>query len=127
VVYLTVEDVARINARFIGPDGLMELGLLESAVFRPLTTVGGYDAYPTLHAKAAALFHSLTRNHAFVNGNKRTAVVAVGAFLWLNGYRLTLPWRKMVALATDTAEGMLDVDAIAKKLEAGTEITVGFP
>ncbi|WP_155769446.1 Fic family protein [Mycobacterium asiaticum] len=49
------------------------LGLLESAVLRPQATTFGDDAYPTTHEKAAALLHSLTRNHPFVDGNKRTA------------------------------------------------------
>jgi death-on-curing protein len=43
-------------------------------VHRPQTTVGGADAYPDVHSKAAALFHSLIRNHAFIDGNKRTAL-----------------------------------------------------
>ncbi|MDP9185308.1 MAG: type II toxin-antitoxin system death-on-curing family toxin, partial [Actinomycetota bacterium] len=81
----------------------------------------GGDTYPTVHHKAAALFHSLTRNHAFINGNKRTAVLAAATFLKLNGYRLLLSDSDMIMLATDTAEGALDVPDIAKRLVEGTE------
>jgi death-on-curing protein len=121
VIYLTAEDVIRLNERFMGPGGLMERGLLDSAVGRPHTTLGADDAYPTVHDKAAALFHSLTCNHAFINGNKRTAVVAAGTFLKLNRYRLLLTDEEMITLATDTAEGDLDVHDIAKRLDEGTE------
>jgi death-on-curing protein len=121
VIYLTAEDVIRLNERFMGPGGLMDPGMLASAVGRPQVTVAGHDAYATVHEKAAALFHSLTRNHAFINGNKRTAVVAAGAFLKLNGYRLLLSSKDMIWLATDTAEGALDVPEIAKRLDEESE------
>ena len=53
-----------------------DVGLLESALGRPRATVFGDDAYPDLHTKAAALLHSLARNHALVDGNKRLAWAA---------------------------------------------------
>jgi death on curing protein len=121
VIYLTAEDVLRFNERFIGPGGVMDRGMLDSAVGRPRASYGGQDAYPTVYEKAAALFHSLTRNHAFINGNKRTAAVAAGTFLKVNGYRLLLSNDELITLATDTAEGALDVPDIAKRLAEGTE------
>jgi death on curing protein len=63
-------------------------GMLQSAVARPKASVFGEDAYPTLDDKAAAMLHSLARNHAFVDGNKRTAWAAAWAFLRLNGIDL---------------------------------------
>ncbi len=74
--YLTVEEVSQINADLTGADLLRDAGLLASAVGRPSQTVFGEDAYPDLYTKIAALFESLACNHAFVDGNKRTAVVA---------------------------------------------------
>jgi death-on-curing protein len=115
--YLTVTDVAYFNERIVGPGLLRDFGLLESAVFRPQTTVGGEDAYPDLVTKAAALFHSICRNHAFVNGNKRTAVVALVVFCRLNGAVLEAEDGELVGLATDTAAGFLDVGAIAEQLK----------
>lgn len=116
-VYLTVDDVLTIHTRDVGPDLLGDFGLLESAVLRPQTTIGGYDAYPDVHAKAAALLHSLARNHAFFDGNKRIAVAAAAVFYMLNGYRLVVDAGELVALAIDTAEGIADVQSIAGRLK----------
>lgn len=116
--YLTVGEVAEINERLLGPDRLSDFGLLESAVMRPQQTVFGSDAYPDVHSKAAALLHSLARNHPFVDGNKRTALLAVTLFYGLNGWRLRMDSTSAVALMVDVAEGLLDVPAIAGMLKS---------
>ena len=64
-----------------------DVGLLASALARPATTVFGEDAYAAIELKAAALLESLIRNHALVDGNKRTAWTLMVVFLGLNGYR----------------------------------------
>ena len=74
--------------RYGGSHGIASLSLLESAAMRPQTTFGGKDLYPSLFDKTAALMHSLIMNHAFVDGNKRTATVSGIVFLELNGYGL---------------------------------------
>ena len=114
--YLTVGDVIAFNQAEVGGDALADFGLLESAVLRPQTTIGGLDAYPSIHEKAAALMHSLIRNHPFVDGNKRTAVVATFTFYLLNGWDIRAENVDVVGLAVDVAEGHLDVAAIAKLL-----------
>lgn len=85
--YLTLADLLAIHAdqihRFGGADGLRDPGLLEAALFRPQT---GY--YPDLVAEAAALWESLSQNHAFIDGNKRTAFAAMLTFLAINGHGL---------------------------------------
>lgn len=116
--YLSVSEVLEIHEAEVSDDPIVDLGLLESAVLRPQASVGGQDAYPDIHSKAAALFHSLVRNHPFTDGNKRTAVIAVAVFYRLNGWRLAPEQGELVALAVDTAEGLLDVASIAKKLAA---------
>jgi death-on-curing family protein len=80
-----------------------DVGLLESALARPFHSAGGQDAYPSLLEKASALFHSLISNHPFQNGNKRTGVIAVDAFLVGNGYAMALSNDKMYELAQRTA------------------------
>jgi death-on-curing protein len=70
-------------ARFGGSDGIRDHGALESALARPRS---GY--YSDLIQEAAALWESLSQNHAFVDGNKRVAVTVTAAFLRVNGYRL---------------------------------------
>ena len=64
-----------------------EVGLLDSALARPKTTVFGEDAYPTLELKAAALCHSLAKNYALVDGNKRTTWALMVVFLFLNDFK----------------------------------------
>jgi len=70
-VYLTVAEVLAIHddqiERYGGSPGVRDMGQLEAALFRPQT---GY--YPDLIAEAAALWESLSQNHPFVDGNKRT-------------------------------------------------------
>lgn len=121
--YLTVDDVVRFNATFVGPDALRDYGLLESAVFRPQQTVFGKDAYPDLHTKAAALLHSLARNRAFLDGNKRTSLTAVGVFYAMNGWQLDLEQGDAVDLVHGTAQGEREVAEIAAMLkDAATEL-----
>jgi len=86
--YLTVGEVLAIHAdqieRYGGTAGVRDYGLLEAALFRPQT---GY--YSDVIEEAAALWESLSQNHAFVDGNKRTAFAAMYTFLTINGVRLT--------------------------------------
>nr|WP_319455134.1 MULTISPECIES: Fic family protein [unclassified Mycobacterium] len=78
--YLSTDDVQAFNERFVGPGQPRDFGLLDSATTRPQATVFGEDAYPTVHEKAAAVLHSLARNHPFIDGNKRTAWAATTVF-----------------------------------------------
>ena len=92
--------------------------MLEAAAARPQATAFGADAYPDLHAKAAALVHSLARNHALVDGNKRLALGALVAFYGVNGRPLTPDNDAANQLITQVAVGELDsVDEIAVILE----------
>ncbi len=77
--------------------------LIESAAARPFHTLFGEDAYPTILGKAAALFHSINANHAFTNGNKRTAVIAMDHFLMANDHLLLLENDSMYKIAEKTA------------------------
>ena len=78
--YLSLDDLLTIADAAVSEEMVVrDAGLLESALARPQSTVFGADAYPTLHTKAAALLHSLARNHALVDGNKRLAWLATRA------------------------------------------------
>ena len=85
--YIRVDDILAIHAdqidRFGGGRGVRDPGLLEAALFRPQT---GY--YPTLIDEAAALWESLSQNHPFIDGNKRTAFAATYVFLLINGLEI---------------------------------------
>jgi death-on-curing protein len=115
--FLTVEEVIAINATEVGPNLLGDRGLLESAVVRPQQSAGGEDAYPGIHSKAAALLHSLAKNHPFIDGNKRTAVLSCGFFYGLNGWWLIASQEELIELALEVVENRLpDVSAIADRL-----------
>ncbi len=116
---LTTEDLLEIAAGVIDDVQVRDLGLLASAAGRPATTLMGEDAYPTLADKAAALLHSLARNHALVDGNKRLAWLATVVFLDLNGRTVELGDDDAFALVMAVAEGSLDVAEIAARLTAG--------
>jgi len=119
--YLTAEQVLFIHARLIeetgGEHGLLDLGLLRSAVARPQASFDGQDLYPDLFSKAAALLESLIGNHAFVNGNKRTAITAAGLLLRTNGYRLTASNRELEGFTLQCAQGLVSLKRMALWLE----------
>ncbi|MGH3542089.1 MAG: type II toxin-antitoxin system death-on-curing family toxin [Mycobacterium sp.] len=87
--FLDRDDVLTAGALAVGQVlEVSDFGLLDAAVARPQTTVYGVDAYPDLYTKAAALLQSLARNHALVDGNKRTAWASTWTFLYINGVEL---------------------------------------
>ena len=118
--FLSLEDLLRIADAAAGVEVVVrDVGLLESALGRPRATVFGDDAYPDLHTKAAALLHSIARNHPLVDGNKRLALAATIAFYGLNGFRLTLSNDEAYELIMAVAAGELDdVEQIARRLES---------
>ena len=122
MIYLTLAELVYIAERATGSKVLVrDAGLLETAAVRPQATVFGADAYPDLDSKAAALLHSLARNQALVDGNKRLALAAVIAFYGMNGRRLTLTNDAAYDLVIQVAAGQLDsVSDIAKVLERST-------
>jgi death-on-curing protein len=123
VIYLGLEDLLHVATRTLGaPPEIRDVGLLESALARPRASAWGEDAYSTIHEKAAALVHSLARNHALVDGNKRLALAAAIAFYGMNGMRLTLTNDQAYDLIIEIASGGLgDVSEIASALQVGTE------
>ena len=117
-VYLDLDDLLLVAARAVGVGFVVrDYGLLESAVARPKTTVGGAEAYPDIHSKAAALLHSLCRNHALVDGNKRLAWTGCQVFLGLNGEWVEASEDDRFDLMIAIASGAIDnVDKIAEQL-----------
>ena len=94
-----------------------DVGLLDSALARPRTTVFGEDAYPSLPIKAAAMSHSIIKNHALVDGNKRTTWALMVAFLFLNDFKHNFTadegYDWTLALATDA----ITIDEAARIIE----------
>ena len=92
VVFLTLDEVLALHAdqiaRYGGRPGIREIGLLESALAAPKATFGGRFLHGELFEMAAAYLFHLVQNHPFVDGNKRTGLMTMLAFLGLNGRRL---------------------------------------
>jgi death on curing protein len=123
VIYLSLVELLHVAERTLGPGfEVRDHGLLEAALARPQTSVFGSDAYPTIEAKAAALVHSIVRNHALVDGNKRLGLSALLAFLGVNGWRLTMSNDEAYYFIMQIACGELrEVDEIAARLDGAME------
>jgi death on curing protein len=116
--YLSVDDLLEIAAGVIGEFAVRDHGLLASAAARPRTSAFGADAYPTFAGKAAALMHSIARNHALVDGNKRLAWAATRSFCLLNGHDLAFTVDDAEQLVQSVARGELEASEIERVLAA---------
>jgi death on curing protein len=115
--YLSEADLLDIALGVIGDVDVRDRGLLASAAARPRSSAFGEDAYLTFAAKAAALMHSIARNHALVDGNKRLAWAATRIFCLLNGRDLNFSVDEAEALVVSVARGDLEVPEIAASIE----------
>ena len=100
-----------------GAHGLRDAGLLESALGRPRNR-WSYDPSADIPALAAAYAVGIARNHAFVDGNKRTAFQTAYVFLALNGLRLVAPEPEVVTLMRDVATGAINEAELAVWIRA---------
>jgi death on curing protein len=126
---LSLEDLVWLHAvaieEFGGSHGLRDKGVLESALGRPLATFGGKNLYLTSFKRAAALAESLVLNHGFVDGNKRSAMYAMAAWLEREGYRLEADRGELrdIALAIATHKVTFDQIAVWLTDRSGTIVT----
>ena len=111
-LFLTLDEVLGIHAdqirRYGGRPGLRDLGLLQSALAMPETTFGGEFLHGTVFEMAAAYLFHLARNHPFVDGNKRMALMSALVFLGLNGQRLDAESGALYELVDGVAAGSVD-------------------
>ena len=123
MIHLDLDDLLHIARRTLGQFEVRDIGLLESAAARPRSTAFGEDACPSVHDKAAALLHSIARNHPLVDGNERLSLAATIAFYGLDGIQLTLSNDEAHDLVMVVAIGELDdVEPIAERLRANTAL-----
>jgi death-on-curing protein len=99
-------------AVFGGARGLQDEGLLDSALSRPLNR-HAYDPKITIADLAASYAFGLTKNHPFVDGNKRAAFLSIGLFLAINGYRLTADQIDAIQTMQAVAAGELGEKGLA--------------
>jgi death-on-curing protein len=124
VTYLTLPELLHAAERALGRDyEVRDYGLLEAALARPRATAFGKDAYPGLDAKAAALPHSIARNHALTDGDKRLA--AVISFYGLNGRRPTLTNDQAITTATGHTSPGSSGPRASRRSPSGTWPTCG--
>lgn len=118
VEFLDLDDVVGLAIALLGdPAPIREIGLLGSAVARPQTSAFGEDAYTDIWAKAAALLHSIVKDHALVDGNKRLGWLATAVFLEINGVKISRASNDDVYdLVIEVAAGQPTIEAIAERL-----------
>ena len=109
--YLSLSQVLQLHHRIMaqsgGTGGILDLGLLESALRQPRMCFGEEELYPSLAAKASVLGFTIIRNHPFADGNKRTGHAAMEIFLILNGYELKASVDKSEKIVLQVAAGEL--------------------
>ena len=119
--YLTVQDILVLHALAIdktgGAHGIGDIGLLHSAVERPKMRFGNKELYEGIFAKASTYFESIARNHLFLDGNKRTAVIATARFLFLNGFELVAANKEVETFTLRIVNERLTIKTIASWLK----------
>ena len=126
IVWLLEETLTAIHYRQIaehgGSEGLRDEGLLSSALARPQNLLAYGEPPPDLASLAAAYAYGIARNHPFVDGNKRTALVAARTFLILNGVDLDASQDDKVLTFVNLAEGAISegelADWIRKRIQS---------
>ena len=114
--YLTIDEIFAIHDRAIreygGSPELMNLGHLEATLAAPRQTMFGEELYPNVLSKAAILFYLLIKNHPFLDGNKRTAFLALMPFLNLNDYTLSATNDELYQFTIDVASSVLTKEEV---------------
>jgi len=115
--FLTLDEVLALHAdqirRYGGATGLRDLSLLQSSIAMPETSYGGEYLHGTVFEMAAAYLFHLARNHPFVDGNKRTALICALVFLGLNGQQLDADPDALYQVVDGAAAGSVDKAALA--------------
>jgi death-on-curing protein len=114
--YLSLEDALE-QVEFLGLR-VRDQGLLHAAIERPRSSAFGVDAYPDLETKAAAMLHSVLKNHALYEGNKRLAWLLFVSFLGINGRRHTMIEDQAFDLVLQLATDQIDLAAAAEVIRA---------
>jgi death-on-curing protein len=123
-IWISTELAIAIHKRQLaehgGADGVRDMGLLESAINRPRHLFAYEQPTPEVPALAAAYAFGIARNHAFIDGNKRTAYVVCRTFLLLNGYDLTAPREERYRTFLDLAAGLVSQEQLTTWLIANS-------
>ncbi len=122
--WLTMRDAHSLHLKALeahgGDAGVRDEGALESALARPLNALAYSEDEPSAFALAALYGEGIARNHPFVDGNKRTALLAVRTFLFYNGYRFDPDVAESVVMMLAVAQGEAGAEEFAGWIEAGS-------
>lgn len=121
---ILIEDILELHERSItdfgGAHGIRDLGVLESAIARPFQTFGGDELYKNVFEKAAALGESLIVNHPFVDGNKRTGMLAMVSLLINYGYSFTSTAEDLYVFIINISTGSISFETMVEWLKTST-------
>ena len=125
IILITVQDAIQMHemiiARFGGASGIRDLKLLESALDQPLKAMEyGSDSERSMEYLAATYFFHIIKNHAFVDGNKRTGLLVAITFLAKNKFVLEMDFDELYELALKTAESKVNKQEISLLFKACT-------
>lgn len=122
MLHLTLDQLLQLHALAVnhsgGSVGVRDLGRIEAAVATQSQEIFGQELYGSMHEKAAALMRGIVQDHPFVDGNKRTAMLAGLTLLEVNGLQFTAEPRELEDFAVRIATDHLDVGAIAEWLNS---------
>lgn len=110
----TIDHILLLHQKMIacsgGSAGVRDIGLIESALARGQAAFGDIELYPAIGQKAAAIGCGLTKNHGFVDGNKRIGMASILLILRRNGVQLAYTQEELIALGLAVAQGLFDVE-----------------
>ena len=123
IKYLILEEIEEIHEmmleRYGGLPGILDKNLLESSVEHPKMIFSGKELYRSIYDKAAAYLFHITRNHPFIDGNKRTAAVAAIIFLKGNDIWICFQKEELEEIGVDVAKGLVEKEELAFFFEFG--------
>lgn len=121
IIFINVNETIEIQKdlidRFTGIHGVRDIGLLESAVASPYVTFGGEYLHKDIFEMATAYLYNLTKNHAFIDGNKRIGVYISVLFLELNDYEVNLDNNQLYDLGIKTSDSTYSKEDILNILK----------
>lgn len=122
MIILTKEEILLLHAKLIrktgGLSGVRDIGLLESAIVNCMQTFDEVELYPTIIEKAAITAFSLCKNHPFIDGKKRIAVLTMLMILRLNQVEISYTQQELIDFGLSIADNTLNYDGVVDWIES---------
>lgn len=116
MINLTIDEIITLHEKLIkktgGLSGIRDKGMLESAVYSVMQSFGEEEVYPTSCEKAARLAFAITKNHPFLDGNKRIGMLVMLMTLKLNRIAITFTQQELITLGVSVADGSMNYENI---------------